>query len=131
MAHRFQGIDVLGRARELRDQALGNPATTTYYDLHRCKLCADSDTPTPVQYATEVLGSPWQFGPAVLGNQHFGDGWLMGLEGTAEFSAAPVELGEMGNTRAWLVGYLAGRFSLENDWSTPTCVNPDLKGHTE
>lgn len=111
--------------------------TITYYELHTCQTCADTnESPTPLQYAIEILGGSLTVGPAIHTNDEFSAGWHMGVEGTPydpredQTGLCPVSLAEPGDTQAWLIGFVAGRFAIENEWSTPTCIDPEMADHS-
>lgn len=113
---------------------------TPYYELHACRPCADDNSsPTPLQYALQTLGMSLDVTTAIHGNRHFSEGWVMGIESIphsemeGDTGLCPVSLAESGDTKAWLIGFLAGRFAVENRYATPVCYVGDVDpadGHT-
>lgn len=111
--------------------------TPAYYQLHTCKVCADEQTPTPLEYAIGMMSASTVVTPAIHQNEDFSAGWHMGIENTPwtpvpnESGLCPIGLADADRTKAWLIGFIAGRYAVENHWATPTCFDPNLDGHVE
>ena len=99
-----------------------------YYRVHTCKTCADGPDTTPLEYALSVMSVPnWKAFTVLTDHaDQFSLGWLMGVEGRAEFRRPPINQNpDQGAIHAWLVGYLAGEYAGKYNFGTPVCRETD------
>lgn len=102
-------------------------------DLHTCKESRDSDTPTPLEFAFELLAihpaDQVTLVEAVAdddGKLLFSLGWEAGVEYTLEESTLPVDYHKPNTSKAWLAGFVAGQYAGAEGYTSPTCI---FSGH--
>lgn len=97
--------------------------------VHRCKECRDSNEPTALEFALDLLGirrDEEELIVVEMGRRGadlgpFSQGWDAGIEANLDESTLPVETGDIDDTRAWLVGFVAGQFALAKGYPMPSC----------
>lgn len=103
---------------------------TTADSIHACGESRLSDTPTPLEYAFELLGVNHQDSQRELvamvdldrAQTYFGQGWDAGVECDLSEGGMPVKTTEPKEARAWLVGFIAGQYAQKNNYPTPFCI---------
>jgi hypothetical protein len=113
-----------------------------YYNVHRCKVCADESQATPLEFAFEIMSISRPDDQAAMLQNYgaaFGDGWLVGVEGSLEYDAhrlddyVVTDPEEPRDTswaiKAWLVGHLAGTYAAMYAYGSPHCR--DVNQHAD
>jgi hypothetical protein len=110
----------------------------SYYRVHNCVTCADAPEQTPLEYAFGTLSIPGWMQELIVSDPQFGHGWLVGVENSFDAGdtktletdewehldlRCPTNLPDESSnpTLAWLAGMLAGRWSNDREFGTPTC----------
>lgn len=97
--------------------------------VHRCQVCRDADEPTALEFAFDLLAvrrDEQEILVIDLGHRGdelgpFSQGWDAGIEANLDDSTMPVGTGDMDDTRAWLVGFVAGQYALTKGYPMPSC----------
>lgn len=106
-----------------------------------CGTCLHGESPTPMLFAFVTMNiAPHQRQELMdrkltVNETFFSNGWTAGIEGDSSGAHAPFvgtvnKFFDYDDTRAWLVGYIAGRYASENEWLNPVCRLTDVSDHT-
>lgn len=98
--------------------------------LHACEESSESEIPTPLEFAFELLGVNFVDQKHQLvsmvndktARTFFSEGWDSGLDYTLDDSSLPVDYKQRDESRAWLVGFVAGQYAGAHGYPSPTCL---------
>lgn len=106
---------------------------------HECSICLDGDDMTPILFAYYAMKVPPAERSVLIhirafepgGNTAFSLGWTVGLGRVVPDQLHPFGAGQVNPqaVRAWLLGYTAGRYALENGFQSPGCRLHDPREH--
>lgn len=102
--------------------------TTALPQLHACQESRDADTPTPLEFAFELLGVNYPDNQASIvalvaddePRTLFSMGWEAGVD--CDLSDTQMPSGDHRQALAWLVGFVAGQYAAANGYPTPFCI---------
>lgn len=102
--------------------------------MNACEESRDSDTPTPLEFAFELLGvnhhdqktSMVSMVDTQEPRTFFSQGWEAGVESNLDLTQMPSNYRNPQESRAWLVGFVAGQYAGANGYPAPFCI---FEGH--
>lgn len=99
---------------------------------HECQVCFDGVEATPMMVAYRVLNIPPHLRRQMMAEVHNGTtlfslGWESGVEGHETTSPFDRKMSAISpglfthQGKAWLAGYVAGRYASSNGWKSASC----------
>lgn len=102
--------------------------------MNLCPESKDADVPTPLEFAFELLGVNHRDQQTLMLSMVdtedprtlFSQGWESGVESNLDLTQMPSNYRHPMESRAWLVGLVAGQYAGANGFPSPFCI---FKGH--
>lgn len=107
--------------------------------MFACQESLDDDVPTPLEFAFELLGVNHRDTQEQLVSMtndsdtnprcYFSEGWDAGVDCSLEEGGMPVKTSMTKESRAWLVGFVAGQYAAGNNYPAPFCIFTEHDEH--